>query len=102
MDCLQYNFDNGSKRLPWSIRELFGKPKGFPDERWIFWKDGFDLVGGQDDVRGQTRSYAERIWLEMAVIEVLDRVAPRDSTTTSCQRRPGMLGDFKEQKLSEE
>jgi hypothetical protein len=46
----------GSKRLPWAVGELYHSPKAFPNERWTFWKDRFDVIKSRDDLREQTRS----------------------------------------------
>ena len=82
-DYPQYDFDDESKRLPWSVGELYDGPKGFSDERWMFWKGRFNGMRRREDLREETRSYAERAWLEMAFIEVLDRVTPQENVTTS-------------------
>jgi hypothetical protein len=86
-DYPQYDFADESKRLPWSVGELYDGPKGFSDERWMFWKGRFNGMRRREDLREdlqeETRSYAKRAWLEMTFIEVLDMVTPQENATTS-------------------
>jgi hypothetical protein len=48
-----------------------------------FGRPRFGVMRGRNDLRKQTSCYAKRAWLEMAVIELLETVAPPQNTTAS-------------------
>lgn len=60
-----YDDDEGGKRMPYSVGELYHGEKGFNEERWSFWKTRFRELSADEDLKSETRSFAERAWLEM-------------------------------------
>jgi hypothetical protein len=37
-------YDDGSKRVPWNVEDLYNGPRGFNEKRWLFWKETFGIL----------------------------------------------------------
>lgn len=57
--------DDGSKRVPLNIGDLYNEPGGFNVKRWLFWSERFSVLNDQEDLKEETKLYAERAWREM-------------------------------------
>ena len=69
-----YRDIDGSKRLPWSVGELYHGPKCFSTERWSFWKMRFGVFEAREDLSDEVRTYAAQASSKMSDIERVQRI----------------------------
>jgi hypothetical protein len=63
-----YDFEDHVKRVPWSVGELYHGKKGFNAERWEFWWLRFGIMKDCEDLKVETRQWAEEAQRKMAEI----------------------------------
>jgi hypothetical protein len=64
----QEGYDSCEKRTPWIIGDLYGRPGGFNEKRWLFWKERFKTLRDQEDLK-RDKKYADKAWREMVRLD---------------------------------